>query len=69
MPAAVGPSGDGAARGEHQRAWAALVRAQAWRGVVQARLAAYGGDGAGKRRRHGGERAWKPREREGTWRA
>ena len=45
VPAAAGPSGSGAARCEHQRRRAALVRAQGCRGVVQARLAAYGGGG------------------------
>ena len=39
-PAAAGPSGGGVALGERQRARAALVRTQEWRGVVQRRLAA-----------------------------
>ena len=45
-PAAVGPGGGEAARCEHQRGQAALVRVQAGREVVQRRLAAHGGDGA-----------------------
>ena len=46
VPAAVGPGGGEAARCEHQRGQAALVRVQAGREVVQRRLAAHGGDGA-----------------------
>jgi len=46
VPAAARRGGGGAARCEHQRGQAALVRVQAGREVVQRRLAAHGGDGA-----------------------